>query len=62
MLALADGLKERGLLERAQRLTVGGCELDLTPVTPNPRRTTKQVDEDDSAARLAAEELTYASS
>lgn len=62
MLALTDGLKARGLLDRAQVLTVDGCSLELVPVTPNLRRTTKEVDADDAAARLAAEELTYASS
>jgi hypothetical protein len=62
MLELADGLRARGLLDRAQRLTVDGCSLELVPASPNPRKTTKEVDEDAERLRREAEDLAYASS
>jgi hypothetical protein len=61
MLDLLDGLKERGLLDRAQRLTCDGVTLELGP----PVDTEKRI-RDEVKARLEAaqerEDLAYQSS
>lgn len=61
MLELLDGLNERGLLDRTQKLTCDGVTLELGPAVDNEKRIRDEV-----KARLEAaqerEDLAYQSS
>ena len=61
MLELLDGLKDRGLLDRAQRLTCDGVTLELGPPTDVERRIRDEVAERLKAAE-EREETAYLSS
>jgi hypothetical protein len=61
MLELLDGLAQRGLMDRTQKLSCGGVELELAAPLDTERRIRDEV-----ASRLKdaqdREDLTYASS
>jgi hypothetical protein len=61
MLELLDGLKERGLVDRAQKLTCDGVTLELGPATDFERRVRDEVAERLKAAE-EREETAYLSS
>lgn len=63
LLAVLDGLRFRGLLQRAQVVMVGGCQVTFGPfVAEQSETTTKQADEEAAKRRAEEEDLLYGSS